>query len=78
MLVLSRKADESIIINGEIRVKVLGVSGNKVRLGIEAPNDIPIRREEIFEQFEDAVICASPIVESKRHPVEAPGYPRSV
>lgn len=49
MLVLTRKSDESIIIDGEIRVTVLGISGNKVRIGIEAPNDVPIRRQEIID-----------------------------
>ncbi|MCL4110101.1 UNVERIFIED_CONTAM: hypothetical protein GTU68_024946 [Idotea baltica] len=49
MLVLSRKCDESIVIGNDVRVVVLGVSGNKVRLGIEAPNDIPIRRQEIVD-----------------------------
>ena len=47
MLVLGRKQDESIIIDGRITVKVLQVKGNRLRLGIEAPEDVPIRRAEI-------------------------------
>lgn len=52
MLVLSRKLNESIIINGNIRVMVVGIRGNHVRLGIEAPGQVPIFREELctFDQ----------------------------
>ena len=48
MLVLSRKLDESIRIGDEISVKVLGVSGQQVRLGIEAPRDVQIDRAELL------------------------------
>ncbi len=47
MLVLGRKQDESIIIDGRITVKVLQVKGNRLRLGIEAPKDVQIRRAEL-------------------------------
>lgn len=47
MLVLSRKLDESIRIGDEISVKVLGVSGQQVRLGIEAPREVQIDRAEL-------------------------------
>ncbi len=47
MLVLSRKLDESIQIGDEISVKVLGVSGQQVRLGIEAPREVQIDRAEL-------------------------------
>lgn len=49
MLVLSRKKDERIIINDNIVVTVLEVRGDKVRLGFEAPKDVPIHRKEIYE-----------------------------
>jgi len=48
MLVLSRKTGDSIMIDGNIRIKVLEVRGNVVRLGIEAPKDVPVFRDEIF------------------------------
>ena len=48
MLVLSRKLDESIQIGDEISVKVLGVSGQQVRLGIQAPRDVQIDRAELL------------------------------
>ena len=48
MLILSRKKDEKIIIAGEeIVITVVEIRGDKVRLGIEAPRDIPIHREEV-------------------------------
>ena len=47
MLVLSRKADESIIIDGQITVTVLAVQGNRVRIGIEAPPRVSIHRGEL-------------------------------
>jgi len=50
MLVLSRKAEESIVIDDQIKVVILGVRGNTVRLGIEAPNEISIRRLELPRQ----------------------------
>ena len=47
MLVLSRKKNESIIINDNITVTVIEIRGDKVRLGIEAPKEIPIHRSEV-------------------------------
>ena len=47
MLVLSRKREESIIIGGEITVTVVEVKGNRIRLAIDAPRDIPVRRGEL-------------------------------
>jgi carbon storage regulator len=47
MLVLSRKAGEKIVINGNITISVVSVIGNRVKLGIEAPDDVPILRGEL-------------------------------
>lgn len=47
MLVLSRKCGEAIIINGNIKVQVIRSSDGRVSLGIEAPDDVPIRRDEL-------------------------------
>ncbi len=47
MLVLTRKPNESVVIDGRITVTILRVQGDKVRLGIEAPKGIPIRRTEL-------------------------------
>ncbi len=47
MLVLSRKRGESILVGDKIRITLLGVRGKSVRLGIEAPREIPVQREEL-------------------------------
>lgn len=48
MLVLSRLKEESIVIGDDIFIKILEIRGDNVRLGIEAPTDIPVHREEVF------------------------------
>lgn len=54
MLVLSRKIEESIIINDNIRVTIIDIRGNQVRIGIEAPLNIPVHREEVHEAIKNA------------------------
>jgi len=54
MLVLTRKVEESLILGGEIRVTVLGISGDKVRLGVDAPQTVKILRGETVDQTRDA------------------------
>ena len=49
MLVLSRKKSESIVINDDVIITVVDVRGDKVRLGIQAPRDVPVHRQEILE-----------------------------
>jgi carbon storage regulator len=49
MLVLSRKRDERIVINDNIVITVVDIRGDKVRLGIEAPMDMPVHRQEVFD-----------------------------
>jgi carbon storage regulator len=53
MLVLSRKLGESIILDGSIKVTVVAVDRNKVRIGIEAPPEVPVHREEIFRAIQE-------------------------
>ena len=54
MLVLSRKKNESIIINNDIVVTVVEIRGDKVRLGIVAPKDVPVHREEVYRELQRA------------------------
>lgn len=51
MLVLTRRLTETIIINDDIHIAILGIKGNQVRLGIKAPKHIPVHREEIYAQI---------------------------
>lgn len=52
MLVLSRHRDESIIIGDDIVITIVDIRGDKVRLGIDAPNDIPVHRQEVYEAIQ--------------------------
>jgi carbon storage regulator len=54
MLALSRKLNESIIINNDIEITVLEVKGDQVKIGINAPKSVPIYRKEIYVQIQEA------------------------
>ena len=64
MLVLSRQRDESIIIGDNIVLTVVDIRGDKVRLGIEAPKEIPVHRQEVYDAIQK---------ESQRQADETPG-----
>jgi carbon storage regulator len=53
MLVLTRKVNETIVIDGCIKVTVTAIAGNKVRIGIEAPPDVRVDREEVFRRLQE-------------------------
>ncbi len=52
MLILTRRVGETLMIGEDISVTVLGVKGNQVRIGINAPQDVAVHREEIFERIQ--------------------------
>ncbi|MCB0324565.1 MAG: carbon storage regulator CsrA, partial [Bdellovibrionales bacterium] len=54
MLVLSRKKNESIVINDDITLVVVEIRGDKVRLGVEAPKEVPVHRREVYEAIKQA------------------------
>ena len=70
MLILTRKVGEEIRIGEDVTVKVLGVRSGQVKIGIQAPRDLPVHRQEIFERITS---------EGSRHPAEDPdsACPRS-
>jgi len=52
MLVLSRKKNESIVINNDVVITIVEVRGDKVRLGIEAPKEVPVHRKEVWDAIQ--------------------------
>ena len=53
MLVLTRKLGESIVIGNNVRVTILEMQGKQIRLGIEAPSEVPVHRGEVYERIEN-------------------------
>jgi carbon storage regulator len=53
VLVLTRKGNQSIMIGDEIEVSVLAIMGEKVRIGIDAPREVPVFRKEVYEEIQD-------------------------
>lgn len=54
MLILSRKVGESIVIDGRIIVKVMRLEGDVLKLGIEAPPEVPVHRQEVYEEIQSS------------------------
>jgi carbon storage regulator len=75
MLVLTRKSNQSIMIGDEIEVSVLSVMGEKVRIGIQAPQQVPVFRKEIYLEIHREAGAAEP--ENDGLPAEAPEHDTS-
>ena len=54
MLILSRRVGECLIIDQDVKVHVLGVSGNQIRIGIEAPKEVTVHRDEVYKRKKNA------------------------
>jgi carbon storage regulator len=61
MLVLSRHRDESIMIGDDVVITIVDIRGDKVRLGIDAPQDIPVHRREVYEAIKRENLRASKV-----------------
>lgn len=70
MLVLSRKKNESIVINDNITIVVVEIRGDKVRLGVEAPKEVPVHRREVYEAIKRSSDSISEKTESGESWVE--------
>ena len=70
MLILTRRAGETVMIGSDISITVLGVKGNQVRIGINAPRDVAVHREEIFERIKNEQAAADPATAKPDAPTE--------
>jgi carbon storage regulator len=73
MLVLSRKKNESIVINNDITIVVVEIRGDKVRLGVEAPKEVPVHRREVYEAIRRNDLGAEGKAASEADPAGASG-----
>ena len=56
MLILTRRVGETLVIGDDVTITVLGVRGNQVRVGVNAPKDVAVHREEIYQRIQDEKI----------------------
>jgi carbon storage regulator len=75
MLVLSRQRDESIIIGDNIVITIVDIRGDKVRLGIQAPVEIPVHRREVYEAIQRENMQATQSGDVKSEPVSSESVP---
>ena len=66
MLILTRRVGETLVIGDEIRITVLGVRGNQVRMGVNAPKNVAVHREEIYQRIQSEKDSSQTIPEFDR------------
>lgn len=67
MLILTRRVGETLMIGDEVTVTVLGVKGNQVRIGVNAPRDVAVHREEIYERIKRELAAGGPVADPGEH-----------
>ncbi len=77
MLVLSRQRDESIIIGDNIVITVVDIRGDKVRLGIQAPTEIPVHRQEVYEAIQRENLRNQALLDESTSPTRPSTHPRN-
>ncbi len=65
MLILTRRVGETIVVGDDIKVTVLGVKGNQVRIGVAAPRNVAVHREEIYERIQSEGDAQPPAAQSR-------------
>tara|TARA_Y100000766_G_C18600564_1_gene456441 strand:- start:364 stop:567 length:204 start_codon:yes stop_codon:yes gene_type:complete len=66
MLILTRRVGETLVIGDEVRITVLGARGNQVRMGVNAPKNVAVHREEIYQRIQSEKDSSQPISEFDR------------
>lgn len=75
MLILTRRVGETIVIGDDVVVTVLGIKGNQVRIGINAPKNVSVHRQEIYERIQSEKNTTTPVAAEPAPAVEAPAAP---
>lgn len=68
MLILTRRIGESVMIGDEVKISVLGIKGNQIRLGVSAPLEVAVHREEIYQRIQDELVQGQPAGETSPPP----------
>ena len=74
MLILTRRVGETLMIGDDVSVTVLGVKGNQVRIGVDAPKEVAVHREEIYERIRSEGGSASPRNNQPDYDPESDGH----